>query len=91
MVQGLLAAGLSDQSGPMNLGNPDEISLIELAETIASSLGIKAEFEYQSLPEDDPKRRCPDISLARSTLGWEPRVPLSEGIQKTTDWLRLQI
>jgi UDP-glucuronate decarboxylase len=76
----------ADFTGPMNLGNPNEFTIKELAETIVEMLGSKSAIEYLPLPQDDPKQRCPDISLAKSQLGWEPKVQLREGIQKTIEY-----
>ena len=71
----------ADFTGPMNLGNPNEFTIKELAETVVEMLRSKSAIEYLPLPQDDPKQRCPDISLAKSQLGWEPKVQLREGIQ----------
>jgi UDP-glucuronate decarboxylase len=78
----------ADFTGPMNLGNPNEFTIKELAETVVEMLGSKSAIEYLPLPQDDPKQRCPDISLAKSQLGWEPKVQLREGIQKTIDYFK---
>lgn len=73
-------------SGPVNLGNPQEISVLELAETIRSLCNSKSQIVFQPLPQDDPQRRQPDISLARKTLGWEPRTPLKDGLLRTIEY-----
>jgi UDP-glucuronate decarboxylase len=78
----------ADFTGPMNLGNPNEFTIKELAETVVEMLGSKSAIEYLPLPQDDPKQRCPDISLAKSQLGWEPKVQLREGIQKTIEYFK---
>jgi UDP-glucuronate decarboxylase len=70
-------------TGPMNLGNPREFSIRELAENIIALTGSRSKLVFQPLPQDDPKQRCPDITLARSTLSWEPKVPLEEGLRHT--------
>jgi UDP-glucuronate decarboxylase len=70
-------------TGPMNLGNPVEFSMIELAENVRALTGSRSEFIHKPLPADDPKQRQPDITLARKTLDWEPKVPLEEGLQLT--------
>ena len=70
-------------TGPVNLGNPHEITVRELAERVIALCGDKAELEKRPLPQDDPTRRCPDISLAKRLLGWEPKVPLEEGLRRT--------
>ena len=69
--------------GPLNLGNPGEFTVFELAETVLRLTGSSSRFVLERLPEDDPKRRRPDISRAKSLLGWEPRVPLEEGLKET--------
>ena len=70
----------------MNLGNPDETTVAELAELVLDLTGSKAEIQRGPLPSDDPVRRCPDISLARRELGWEPKVPLAEGLKRTIEY-----
>lgn len=72
-----------DFTGPVNLGNPGEFTIAELAEKVLRMTGSKSELEYRPLPEDDPIMRKPDISLAREALGWGPKVALDEGLQKT--------
>ena len=67
----------------MNLGNPNEVSILELAETIREKIGTESEIVFEKLPEDDPVRRQPVISLAREELGWNPLISLSEGLEKT--------
>ena len=78
----LMAAG-DEVTGPVNLGNPHEISIRELADTVIEITGSKSKIEYRPLPVDDPVQRCPDISLARKVLKWEPKVPLKEGLGRT--------
>ena len=76
-----------DFIGPVNLGNPGEFSMIELANTILTLTGSKSKIVYESLPEDDPMRRKPDITLAKEKLnGWEPKVHLEEGLKNTIDY-----
>ena len=72
-----------DLAGPVNLGNPAEVSILALAEEIVALAGSRSKIEFRPLPEDDPAQRCPDIVLARERLGWEPIVPLEEGLKKT--------
>ncbi len=69
--------------GPMNLGNPGEFTMLQLAELVLKKVGGKSKITHLPLPSDDPKQRKPDISLAKETLGWEPKVPLEQGIEKT--------
>lgn len=78
----------NDFTGPVNLGNPGEFSIQELAEKIVALTASKSKIIYKSLPQDDPTRRQPDISLAREKLGWEPRVKLEEGLQPTIEYFR---
>lgn len=77
-----------DFIGPVNLGNPDEFTVRELAELVLELTGSKSKIVYQSLPEDDPTRRRPDISLAKAKLDWQPTIALREGLQRTIDWFR---
>ena len=76
---------------PINLGNPQEMSILELARLIQSLTGNRAGIEFRPLPEDDPRHRCPDISRARQLLGWEPRVGLEEGLRLTLEFFRSKI
>ncbi len=90
LVEGLMRLMASPDSvtGPINLGNPQEMTVLELAEQVIEMVGGKARIERRPLPQDDPTRRCPDITLARNTLGWEPRVPLAQGLEKTVAYFR---
>ena len=90
MVSGLTAlmAAPDRVTGPVNLGNPDEFSMRELAELVVELIGSASAIEQRPLPEDDPAQRCPDISLAREALSWEPRVPLREGLKETIAYFR---
>jgi UDP-glucuronate decarboxylase len=72
-----------DLTGPLNLGNPEETTMLELAQTIIELTGSRSALVKKPLPSDDPKRRCPDITLAKKELGWQPRVPLKEGLART--------
>jgi UDP-glucuronate decarboxylase len=78
----LMATG-PDVTGPVNLGNPGEFTMRELAEKVISLIGSNSRIEYLPLPQDDPRQRQPDITLARNTLGWEPTVDLDEGLRRT--------
>ncbi|MDP9069119.1 MAG: SDR family oxidoreductase [Actinomycetota bacterium] len=78
----------SDHTGPMNIGNPHEVTILKLAETIAKLAGSGADVTYMERPVDDPEVRCPDIGLARRVLGWQPQVSLEDGLQRTIDWAR---
>jgi UDP-glucuronate decarboxylase len=81
-------AYLSGLPGPINLGNPEEVSIRFLADTILRLTGSSAKVVSEGLPEDDPKRRCPDISKARQYLKWEPRLALEEGLKRTVEYFR---
>ena len=72
-----------DVTGPMNLGNPGEFTILELAQKIIDLVGSKSKIIHKKLPQDDPKQRKPDITLARQTLGWAPHVDLETGLKKT--------
>ena len=74
--------------GPVNIGNPGEFTIKQLAELTLKLTGSKAKLEYHPLPQDDPMQRRPDISLAKKWLKWEPTIPLEEGLQKTIDWFK---
>ena len=88
MVDGLYRLMLSDERYPVNLGNPAEMTIREFAEYICRLTGASSEIEHHPLPEDDPKRRRPDIAKAKRILGWEPRVPLEEGLRETIAYFR---
>ncbi|MFO0991229.1 MAG: UDP-glucuronic acid decarboxylase family protein [Hyphomicrobiales bacterium] len=83
-----MMASPKDVTGPVNFGNPVEFTMIELAEQILKLTNSKSKLKHMPLPVDDPKHRRPDISRARSTLGWEPKVPLAEGLRQTVDYFR---
>ena len=85
-VRGILALLDSDVTGPVNIGNPDEFTVSELARIVLALTGSDSEVVYQPLPVDDPTRRRPDITLAREALGWEPAVPLRDGLERTYEW-----
>jgi nucleoside-diphosphate-sugar epimerase len=90
-VRGLLALLDSDLTGPVNIGNPSEFTMVQLAEMVLAITRSRSPIERRPLPSDDPKLRCPDITLARSELGWEPTVPLAEGLQRTVAWFRTEL
>jgi dTDP-glucose 4,6-dehydratase len=87
-VRGILALLESDWTGPMNIGNPDEFTVLELAETVLELTQSRSEIIFEPLPVDDPTRRRPDISLANRVLGWRPEVDLREGLARTYEWFR---
>jgi dTDP-glucose 4,6-dehydratase len=88
LVEGLLAVLDRGDQLPINLGNPNETSVLALAELVIRLTGSKSKVEFGPLPADDPKRRCPDISRARALLGWEPRVELEDGLTRTIQHFR---
>jgi dTDP-glucose 4,6-dehydratase len=88
LVDGIVAMGESSHPGPINLGNPKENTLLELAQMVSDLVGGTGEIEFSDLPEDDPKTRNPDITRAREILNWEPTVTIEQGLVKTSDWMR---
>ena len=90
LIDGLIAMMHTgdDVTGPINLGNPGEFTIAELADLVLSQTGSSAGIEYHPLPQDDPVRRQPDISRAKATLGWAPTIPLAEGLTRTIDFFR---
>ena len=90
LIAGFLALMESDPqvTGPVNLGNPGEFTMIELAALVLKQTGSKSQLVMEPLPVDDPKMRCPDISVAKGKLNWEPKVPLEEGLAKTIAYLK---
>ena len=83
MIEGVYQFLMSEQHGPMNLGNPEERTILEIAKLVQKVTGRKVGIVHKPLPPEDPKVRCPDIQLARKALGWEPKVPLEEGLRRT--------
>ena len=88
LVEGVWLLMARGDSGPVNIGNPQELTLLELAKRISRLSGARSEIVFRPLPEDDPKVRQPDITRARTLLGWEPRVGLEEGLKHTIDYFR---
>jgi dTDP-glucose 4,6-dehydratase len=91
LVDGLYKLLLSDDTGPVNLGNPDEIELLKLAEIVLKSTRSPSRVVFEDLPEDDPTRRRPDIAKAKALLHWEPSVNLHDGIQRVIPYFRSQL
>ena len=85
LVAGIIALAESGEHDPVNIGNPDEFTLLQLAEAVIEVTGATSELVYEALPVDDPKVRQPDITRARELLGWEPKVPLHDGLRRTID------
>ncbi len=88
LVAGLLALAASEEAGPVNLGNPEEMTVLALAERIAALTETSSGVESIPLPVDDPQRRCPDIGRARELLGWSPEVSADDGLRETIAWFR---
>jgi dTDP-glucose 4,6-dehydratase len=86
LVEGVFQLMQGHENRPVNIGNPVEYSVREIAEMVVELSGSRSEIVCGPLPEDDPRRRCPDIGRAREVLGWEPRTPAAEGLKKTLAW-----
>ena len=91
LIEGLYRLMQSDERFPVNIGNPQEITILEFAERIRALVGSDAPIIFKPLPQDDPRQRCPDISKARRILQWEPRVNLDQGLRATLDYFRQQV
>ncbi|MFH1201288.1 MAG: UDP-glucuronic acid decarboxylase family protein [Candidatus Omnitrophota bacterium] len=91
LVEGITRIMKSGSSEPINLGNPREYKVLELAKIIIKMTGSKSKIIYESLPQDDPKQRCPDISKAKKLLSWQPKVKLEEGLMKTILWFKAHL
>jgi dTDP-glucose 4,6-dehydratase len=85
LIRGIVALAESDVHTPVNIGNPDEFTLLELAKTVIEVTDSRSEIVYEALPTDDPQVRQPDITLAREVLGWEPKVELRDGLRRTIE------
>ena len=90
LMEGIYRLMESDEHEPVNIGNPHEITILEFAERIRALLGASTPIVFEPLPQDDPQRRCPDISKARRLLRWEPKVALEEGLKLTTEFFKKQ-
>ena len=91
LIEGIYRLLVSDREEPTNVGNPHEMTILEFAEGILELTGSRSEIVHRPLPQDDPKTRRPDISVARSVLDWEPQVPLAEGLARTIDYFRGEV
>ena len=91
LVDGIIKLMLSPENDPVNIGNPVEMTIKEIAETIIRMTGSASKIVYKPLPTDDPKQRRPDITRARTLLGWEPKVQLEEGLIKTIEYFRTKV
>jgi dTDP-glucose 4,6-dehydratase len=87
-IDGILRLAKSELAGPVNIGNPNEFTILECAQQVLAVTGAKSKIAYAPLPQDDPKQRRPDITLARTQLGWEPKVPLEEGLRRSLPYFR---
>jgi dTDP-glucose 4,6-dehydratase len=85
LIRGIIALAESGEHQPVNVGNPNEFTLLELAETVLEVTGSRSEILHEALPTDDPQQRRPDITRARELLGWEPDVDLREGLRRTIE------
>jgi UDP-glucuronate decarboxylase len=85
LVEGLMRLMNGDHTGPVNLGNPDEYTILELAKAVQQMVNPSLEIEFKPLPQDDPRRRKPDITRAQTWLNWQPTVPLQEGLRLTVE------
>jgi UDP-glucuronate decarboxylase len=90
LIDGMVRMMESDAAapGPVNIGNPKEFTMLELAQAVVAQTGSRSRIVHRELPQDDPRQRQPDITLARQRLGWEPTVPLEQGLQRTIDYFR---
>jgi len=88
LVEGMIRLMNGDKTGPINIGNPNEFTIRQLAELVRDQINPNLELISKPLPQDDPLQRQPTIDLARQELGWEPKIPLEEGLQPTIDWFR---
>lgn len=88
LIEGIFRLLESDQVDPVNIGNPHEMTILQFAHAIREAVGSDSPIDFRPLPVDDPKARQPDIALARRVLGWEPRVPLAEGLRRTIGYFR---
>ena len=88
LIAGIVALSKSDEHDPTNIGNPGEFTMIECAQEVLAVTGSKSELTFEPLPQDDPKQRKPDITKAKRVLGWEPKVPLREGLEKSLEYFK---
>ena len=90
LIDGIRKLASSDACGPINIGNPVEFTVLELAQMVKQITATSSTIEYLDLPADDPMQRCPDIALARTVLNWEPRIGLEDGLRQTIQWFKEQ-
>jgi len=88
LIEGIVRLSRSEEHLPVNIGNPNEFTILECAREVLELTGSKSEFRYLPMPEDDPTRRCPDIAKAKALLGLEPKTNLRQGLIKTIEYFR---
>jgi dTDP-glucose 4,6-dehydratase len=91
LIDGIVRLSRSDEHFPVNIGNPSEFTILECAQAVLEVTGSESELRFSPLPEDDPSRRCPDITKARTLLGWEPKITLKEGLKLSLDYFRSSV
>ena len=91
LIEGIVRLARSEEHYPVNIGNPDEFTILECAKAVLETTNSTSTLIFEALPEDDPTRRCPDITKARTLLGWEPRVKLSEGLVRSLDFFKSKV
>jgi dTDP-glucose 4,6-dehydratase len=91
LIEGIVRLAASDEHMPVNIGNPDEFTILECAQAVLEVTGSASKLIFESLPEDDPTRRRPDITRARQLLGWEPRIALREGLDRSLDFFKSRL
>ena len=91
LIEGIVLLSQSDEHMPVNIGNPGEFTILECAQAVLEVTGSKSEIRFGALPEDDPTRRCPDITKARTLLGWEPHITLKQGLEKTLNFFKSKV
>jgi dTDP-glucose 4,6-dehydratase len=90
LIEGILRLSRSAEHLPVNIGNPDEFTILECAQAVLAATNSKSELRFEPLPQDDPTRRRPDIAKARTLLGWEPKITLVEGLTRSLPYFRAQ-
>jgi dTDP-glucose 4,6-dehydratase len=91
LIEGIILLSRSDEHLPVNIGNPQEFTVLECAQAVLDATSSTSELCFEALPQDDPVRRCPDIAKARAILGWEPHIALKEGLLRSLDFFKGKI
>jgi dTDP-glucose 4,6-dehydratase len=91
LIDGIVRLSRSDEHMPVNIGNPNEFTILECAQAVLDATGSKSELRFLALPQDDPTRRCPDITRAKTLLGWEPKISLKEGLAKSLEFFKSKV